>query len=196
MGSPVWSRPRAIALAVGAAVSLVGAVIWSNVVARDDPVDEVTLDQPGEYVEPGSVTNPEIVADRLPAVTLRDVAGVPFERTADDRPLVVNIWFSTCPPCARELVEFADVDRDLGDRVRFVGVNPVDSAEAMTEFAAARDVDYELYLDPDGAFTDELGIVAFPVTLLVDADGTVIDQFGALTGRELRRLLAERWGIE
>ena len=179
------------------AASAIGAVVWSNVVADDRTAvdDAVTLVEPGEYVEPGTATNPPIDRRPLPAVALTDTAGATFDPTTDDRPLVLNVWFSTCPPCARELVEFGDLDRELGDQVRFVGVNPSDDADRMIEFAAARDVDYELYLDADGAFTDELGIVAFPVTLLVAPDGTIIEQTGALTGPELRERLAEQWGI-
>jgi thiol-disulfide isomerase/thioredoxin len=184
-----------LAAAVGA--SVIGGVVWSNVVADDRTAvdDEVTLVEPGEYVEPGTATNPPVNRRALPMVPLTDAAGVVFDPAADDRPMVVNLWFSTCPPCARELIEFGELDRELGDQVRFVGVNPSDDAERMTEFAAARDVDYELYLDEDGAFTDELGIVAFPVTLLVAPDGTIVEQAGALTGRELRERLAEHWGV-
>lgn len=197
MASPVWSRPRALVLVAAAAFSLVAGVLVGVVVARDTPADdEVTLDQPGEYVEPGTATNPPLATDVLPDVVLRDAGGATFDPASDDRPMVVNLWFSTCPPCARELVEFGELDRDLGDQVRFVGVNPRDDAEAMLEFAAARDVDYELYLDDDGAFANELEVVAFPVTLLVAPDGTVIEQTGPLTGDELRDLLADHWGIE
>ena len=184
-------------LAVAVVASLIGAVVWRNVVADDGRAvdDEVTLVEPGEYVEPGTATNPPIDRQALPEVALRDAAGVVFDPAVDDRPMVLNVWVSTCPPCARELVEFTELDRELGDPVRFVGVNPSDDAERMTEFAAARDVDYELFLDDDGAFTDELGIVAFPVTLLVAPDGTIVDEMGAVTGRELRQHLVDRWGV-
>ena len=42
--------------------------------------------------------------------------------------MVVNLWQSTCPPCARELPAFAAVDDEYGDRVRFVGIDDLDSA--------------------------------------------------------------------
>ena len=54
--------------------------------------------------------------------------------------MVVNLWYSTCPPCARELADFAAVDAEVGDDVRFVGVNPYDTATTMTRFAADRGV--------------------------------------------------------
>ena len=81
--------------------------------------------------------------------------------------MVVNLWYSTCPPCARELVDFAAVHDQLGDAVRFVGVNPLDSAAEMDRFAADRGVDYELLRDPDSVLADQVGAVTYPVTLFV-----------------------------
>ena len=83
------------------------------------------LDEPGEYVEPGPSTNPPLPTDRLPGVELLDADGEPCGCVPDGRPMVVNLWYSTCPPCARELADFAAVDAEVGDEVRFVGVNPL-----------------------------------------------------------------------
>ena len=60
--------------------------------------------------------------------------------------MVVNLWYSNCPPCARELTYFAAVEADVGDDIRFVGVNPLDDVDEMRRFAAERGVDYELLM--------------------------------------------------
>lgn len=189
-------RFRLIIAAVAILISGAGAVVWSRAVSGDEPAadDEVRLDVPGEYVEPGSPTNPPLDSDSFPAVTLRTATGEPVALAADGRPMVVNIWYSTCPPCARELADFAAVHDDLGDAVRFVGVNPRDAADVMVRFAADRGVTYELLRDPEYALTDALGIVAFPVTLFVDAEGRVVAQSGAISGSELRERIAELAG--
>ena len=62
--------------------------------------------------------------------------------------MVVNLWYSTCAPCERELVDLAAVHADVGEFVRFIGVDPLDSPETMEQFAAARDVTYELLRIP------------------------------------------------
>ena len=122
------------------------------------------LDEPGEYQEPSGSTNPPLPTDRLPAVTLDDAAGQPVTLQSDGRPMVVNLWFSTCAPCAKELAEFAAVEADVGDDVRFVGVDPFDTSAAMTKFAADRGVTYELLRDPDESLGQALDVVAYPVT--------------------------------
>jgi len=173
-------------------VSALGAVVWSRSVAGE-PEPDAVLDVPGEYLEPGSPTNPPLPTDRLPALTLETAAGAPVELVTDGRPMVVNLWYSTCAPCARELAAFAAVDAEVGDEVRFVGVNPYDTASTMTRFAADRGVAYELLRDRDFELADTLEIVAYPVTLFVDADGRIVDRTGPIDSAELRERIAEHW---
>jgi len=165
-------------------VSFAGAVVWSNRSTNATP--DAVLDEPGEYLEPTGSTNPPLPTDRLPALTLSDAAGQPVALEPDGRPMVVNLWFSTCAPCAKELADFAAVEADVGSEVRFVGVDPFDTPAAMTKFAAERGVTYELLRDPDESLGQALGVVAYPVTLLVAADGTILDATGPMSGDVLR----------
>ena len=177
-------RVRAAVVIVALVVIFGGAVAWSN--HANDTTPDARLDQPGEYDEPSGSTNPPLPTDQLPALTLSDAAGNPVELKSDGRPMVVNLWFSTCAPCAQELAEFAKVEADLGDEVRFIGVDPFDTPSAMTKFASDRGVTYELLRDPDESLGQALDVVAYPVTLLVRADGTILDASGAMSGDVLR----------
>ena len=100
-------------------------------------------------------------------------------------PLVINFWYSTCPPCAKELADFADVD-DERDDVRFIGVNPLDTVDDMIAFAGDRGVEYDLFRDEVAELQTELGIAAFPSTVFVDAGGNVVETTGVLDADELR----------
>ncbi len=106
-------------------------------------------------------------------------------------PLVINFWFSTCIPCATELVDFADVDAARGDQVRFVGVNPIDTPEAMAEFAGERGVTYDLFRDELAELQEELRVAQFPATYFVASDGTIVDSTGVLDADELNRKIDE-----
>lgn len=186
------TRLRLTVAAVALVVTGIGAVAWSRVVGGETEPD-VVLDEPGEYAEPGTPTNPPVADDALPAVDLVDVDGRAVRLLSDGRPMVVNLWFSQCPPCARELADFAAVQAELGDRVRFVGVNPQDTVATMTSFATARGVTYELLRDRGGAFSEALGVVAYPATLFVGADGTVLGSSGAIDDDDLRARITELW---
>jgi peroxiredoxin len=171
------------------AVVGVGAFVWSRTIA-DDGDELVRLDEPGEYADPAA-SNPPNDGAILPDVELATVDGASTLLRADGRPMVVNLWYSTCPPCARELTYFAAVESDLGDDVRFVGVNPLDDVDEMQQFAAERGVDYELLLDTDGTLGDSLRVIQYPVTLFVSANGEIVAQTGPLNEAELRSHITE-----
>jgi peroxiredoxin len=192
------SRVRTVAVAalaglVAAFVSVVGGVWLAGVLDDEPPVDgEFVLDQPGVFEQPTDEVNADATGERLPAVALTDAAGNPVALDAHrGTPMIVNLWYSFCPPCARELGDFAAVDAELGDRVRFVGVNPFDPVETMERFAGERGVTYELLRDAGREFSIELGIVAYPVTLFVDAEGRIVRQTGELGADELQRAIDE-----
>jgi len=189
----VTTRFRLLVVAAAVVISALGAVAWSQYAAGGDPEPDVVLDEPGNYVLPGLVTNPSFANGDLPDIPLLDAEGDEVRLVPDGRPMVVNLWYSTCPPCARELVDFAAADEALGSRIRFVGVNPVDSPEVMLRFAGDRGVDYELLRDPGGRFGEELDVVAYPATLFVDVDGTILASTGVIDERGLRERIAELW---
>jgi peroxiredoxin len=117
----------------------------------------------------------------LPSVEL--IAAGEATVSTDDllgKPLVVNFWYSACPPCANELKYFAAVHEQFGDRVRFVGVNAIDTVEEMTEFAAERGVAYELFQDPLAELQAGLRLTSFPTTLFVATDGSIVERTGVL----------------
>ena len=184
-------RPRLLvsSLAVAALVGVIGGWALSKTSAFDgDGVpDDIVLDAPGEYQEPAEGTPSAVSATRFPDVVLTAADGSEI-RSSDllGQPLVVNFWYSTCPPCERELRAFAEVHADVGDRVRFVGVDHIDSPEVMEEFAADRGVQYELLRDPDGELIDALGMVTFPLTLFIDENGVIVGESGVLDADTLR----------
>jgi peroxiredoxin len=189
-------RPRLLAtsLAVAAILSVLGGWALARVLSSDDPVDaqdSVVLDVPGEYDESSGELNASNPGVALPDVVLVDGDGTDVSTSSlVGTPLVLNLWYSTCAPCRRELADFAAVDAELAGAVRFVGVNPLDDASTMTSFAGERGVRYELLSDPSSALVDALGVTAFPATVFVAADGTIVLQTGVLTADELRAHVA------
>ena len=184
-------RPRllVISLAIALIVGVAGGWALSRTSAfeGDGVPDDVVLDAPGEYQIPPDGAAGAALGESFPDVVLTSADGSEV-RSSDlvGQPLVVNLWYSTCPPCERELRAFAEVHAEVGDRVRFVGVDPRDSPDAMKEFASERGVQYELLRDPDGAFVDALEVVTMPMTYFVDATGTIVGEAGVLDADALR----------
>lgn len=106
-------------------------------------------------------------------------------------PLVVNFWAEWCEPCKEEMPALEAAHQALGDRVRFIGVDYEDRAEAALRFAEEVGVTYELVEDPDGAFFDSVRGRGTPMTMLVTADGEVVYRHaGPLTEEQLTDLVA------
>jgi peroxiredoxin len=173
---------------VAATASVVGVLAWAG---REPAVDGTfRLDEPGVFSEP--IATNDVAGALLPDVELVDADGA-TRRLAEfrGRPLVVNVWFSSCVPCATELADFASVHAELGDAVQFVGVDPLDSVDDMVAFAEARGVQYPLLRDPDRTFVGAVPVIVYPTTMFVDAAGRVVRQTAATDAEHLRANLAE-----
>jgi peroxiredoxin len=186
------ARPRLLVASLAIAVVVIGVLI--AVQATDDggtgdEPDVVLSDPTGGVVTYPSdgLVNDQVSGDALPAVVLTDREGNDVPTTdLIGTPLVMNFWFTTCPPCAKELPDFAEVHAEVGDEVRFIGVNMVDAVPTMERFAEERGVQYELYRDELAELTDAIGAVSFPVTIFVGSDGTIVEQTGVLDAAQLR----------
>jgi peroxiredoxin len=188
---------RLLAASIGTAVvvSVVGG--WAISRGDDEPSadDEVTYDSQVVEQYPSIGTNADVEGDRLPDVTVEDNDGNPVELASlVGTPTIINYWYSTCPPCRDELPGFGAVHAELGDKVRFVGINPRDTPETNVSFAAERGVQYELLLDPDGAYARAVGVTTAPFTIFVDANGSIVRQTGVLEEDELREYATELLG--
>jgi peroxiredoxin len=181
------ARPRLLAssLAVAALLVVAFAVVSSN--GGDDELDAQLTDSRQVVAFPDDgLANEDLQGDPLPLVTLGDRDGNDIDTASFlGQPLVINFWFADCPPCAKELPDFAEAHAEFGDQVRFIGVNPRDSIEKMERFASERGVNYELYRDDFAEFTDAISAVNFPITLFVTPAGRIIEQTGVIDADDL-----------
>jgi thiol-disulfide isomerase/thioredoxin len=183
------ARPRLLAgsLAVAALV-IAGFAIIVSTTGDDSEPDATLTDAQAVITFPNDgLGNGQVEGDPLPLVKLGDRDGNEIETASFlGQPLVVNFWFSTCGPCAKELPDFAEVHSEMGDDVRFIGVNTQDSVEEMERFAADLGVTYELYRDDFGDLVDAIRLVNTPTTLFVTPQGGIIEQTGVISADELR----------
>ena len=185
-------RPRLLVGSLLVAVAVIGIVVWMQSSGGGAEID-ASLSDPGAVVTfpNDGLGNDDVRGDPFPDVLLLDSDDNEVA-TADllGEPLVVNLWYSTCPPCAKELPDFAEVDAETDD-ARFIGVNTLDSVELMERFAGERGVEYDLFRDEFADLADAIGATAMPVTLFVTSDGTIVEQTGPLDADELRGRVAD-----
>jgi len=133
----------------------------------------------------------------VPAAVLLDAADVP-RALADwqGRIVVLNFWATWCAPCREEMPSLAALETALGGADLAVlpvatGRNPV---PAIGRFMAETGVaNLPVLRDPAMAFARAMGVMALPVTVILDREGREV---GRLIGDadwaapEARALLA------
>lgn len=103
-------------------------------------------------------------------------------------PLVVNVWASWCGPCRIEAPALADAAAEYDDRVRFLGVDVLDTRADARAFIEEFGWPYPSIFDRTGSIRDSLGIVGQPVTVFYDASGNVMDIHpGSIPADQLRK---------
>lgn len=108
--------------------------------------------------------------------------------------VVINIWASWCGPCRREVPEYEKVRKGYAESdVEFIGLtteDPRTSSDKVKKFL--RDVEFGFRLgwaDRDMARTLMNGRNTIPQTLVIDANGRVVDHWtGYASGRSGDRL--------
>lgn len=160
---------------------------------NDTDTPSYTLSNSVSISSDGIATNSLLTGSQLPEIKLISVDGQEVStQSLLDTPLIINVWYSTCEPCRRELPAFADADAQYRNQVRFVGVNIKDSASVAKEFASQYGVKFELLLDKNGQFISQLGIATAPVTLAINPQGVIVGQkAGEISAGELDELVKE-----
>ncbi|MDE2686060.1 MAG: TlpA disulfide reductase family protein [Chloroflexota bacterium] len=150
-----------------------------------------------QTVEPGNGASAEAAPDfaltlfgtetRQAGETLRlsDLAG---------KPVVLNFWFPSCPPCVAEMPEFERVYQShKADGVEFVGVQLVgiDTAEDGQNFVNEVGVTYALGPDEDDIIM-KYQVNGFPMTVFIDQEQNIVRKWqGILDEEKLEEILAE-----
>ena len=91
--------------------------------------------------------------------------------------LVVTFWATWCPPCRKEIPDFAALSKELaGDQVQFIGLS-IDDADAVREFDDRYKVPYPLLIaSPEVlALSVRFGNATqgLPYTVLIDPQGHI-----------------------
>lgn len=182
-------RTRAVAVLIALTVGIVGG--WALSLTSDGAGDDLG-GSPTDTSAPGIAVNPDTTGEPFPFVDLTTLDGDTVSlSTSENRPMVVNFWFSTCEPCKREMPALAAAAAENEGRVDFVGINPTDGPDAARRFLDQFGVTFPNYLD-DGDQTAAAKVALMPSTFFLAADGTIVArEAGEVTAEELAARLAE-----
>lgn len=171
---------RGVAVLIALMVGVVGT--WALSSTSDDAGDDLS----GVTSVDGIPVNTDTTGEPFPFVDLETLDGDTVSLSAsENRPMVVNFWFSTCEPCKREMPALATAAAENEGTIDFIGINPNDGAESARRFLDEFGVGYPNYLD-DGDQTAAAKVALMPSTFFLAPDGTVVArESGELTTDEL-----------
>ena len=113
----------------------------------------------------------------------------------EGKPIVMNFWFPSCPPCVAEMPDLERVyQKHKADGVEFIGVQLVglDTVEDGKQFVSDMGITYPVGADEDGGIVQAYGITGFPTTVFIDRNQGIARKWsGVLNEEKLEELVAE-----
>jgi cytochrome c biogenesis protein CcmG/thiol:disulfide interchange protein DsbE len=89
--------------------------------------------------------------------------------------ILLNFWASWCIPCRDEIPLLFDFSSSFAPGATVLGVLYKDSVGPATATAAELGATWTTIIDADGAIAAQVPVNAAPLTLLLDANGVVLD---------------------
>ncbi|MFA5496265.1 MAG: TlpA disulfide reductase family protein [Porticoccaceae bacterium] len=155
-GWALWRHPpQRVALSGGLAA---GVLTWGLLAAAVVAMSELSPPLPDA---------PLLTLDGE-TVSLADLA------RREQKPLVVNIWATWCPPCIREMPVFAEAQRTRRD-ITFAFANQGENPQLVAEFLHRGNLELDhILLDQHGQLSAAVGARVLPTTLFYDAEGRLV----------------------
>lgn len=186
-----WVAPVAFLVTVGVIFALVLAV------HATEPSNGIATIESAGFVKPSSST-----PARFALPVLQQAAGEPSDRSTvtmgvlAGKPVVLNLWSSTCSYCKQETPAMEAVAKRVGGAVRFVGVDTLDQKSEALAFLRRYHVTYLQLSDPNETVGSGYAIPGLPVTVFVSAQGKVVGEYlGALNTKTLTHYLGSLFGV-
>ena len=141
-------------------------------VSHDSIIYDFTLNAANKAVVTNAKRYSAYIGKPLPAFSFNDVTGrVVDSKTLKGKPLVINMWFTTCAPCIAEMPQLNTIKHDPKNaNVKFIAIT-FDGDQKVRDFLKKKPFDFiQLAGQPAYCkqFTDD-----FPITIFVDKAGII-----------------------
>jgi len=143
----------------------------------------------------GAKTPGEVeIGQTLREATMQGLNGPPRKLSAfRGRPLIINVWASWCAPCRQEMASLERLAwQDHASRFAVIGISTDDYPDKAQRLLKGSNATINHYIDRQLELENMLGATHLPLTVLVDAQGRVVDKiYGAKEwdGPEALRLI-------
>lgn len=133
--------------------------------------------QAPETTQAPEVTEPRVEAESLPDFTVQTIDGASFtlsEALASHELVLINLFATWCPPCAREFPYLQEAWSQRSDTVCVIAltVEPADTDEVLRSYADEKGLTFPIG-SMEGTGLEAYLTGSIPTTILVDRSGNV-----------------------
>ncbi len=127
---------------------------------------------------PVDATRGEVaIGEQLPNAPMQGLTdGSGFLSQYLGKPLIINVWASYCGPCLAEMGSLERLFQRYGNRFNVIGISIDDYRERAQTFLAKAGTTFPHYIDRQLMLENMLGANTIPLTLLIDAEGRVLQK--------------------
>jgi len=178
-------------IVVGFAIALIVSISGgSSKTASDVTKLDPNAQQPPEFADTNDVTG-----TRLPKLSYVAFDGSTKDLAPNGKPLLINVWSSTCVPCVTEMPALEKVWQANRDDIDILGLDYLEPPDLGQVMADRTGVTYPLGRDSKGSILRSLGGTGLPYTVLVAPNGTILaTHSGALTETQFTELVKTATG--
>ena len=178
-------------IVVGFAIALIVSVSGGS----STPSSDVSKLDPNAQLPPELADTNDVTGTRLPTISYVEFDGSTKDLAPNDKPLLINVWSSTCVPCVTEMPALEKVWQANRSDIDVLGLDYLEPPELGQAMADRTGVTYPLGRDVKGSILRSLGGNGLPYTVLVASNGTILaTHSGALTEVQLTALVKTATG--
>lgn len=116
-------------------------------------------------------------SQQLPKLVVKKLSGqqIALSQVDSNKPRVINLWATWCPPCRREMPVLEQAQQE-NPKIGVVFVNQGEHPAVVEQFLNNQSLHLDnVVLDSRGMLGNLVGSRALPTTLFVDAKGRLVD---------------------
>ncbi len=109
------------------------------------------------------------------------------------RPVLINFWFPSCPPCRAEMPDLQAAYEEFGDEVDFLGIQQtaVDTPQDGIDFLDELGIDFPNVADETAQIQFSYEVLSYPTTIFLNRDHTINREWtGIITEEHLNEQIA------
>jgi len=116
------------------------------------------------------------IGNEAPHVTTKSIDSRDVQITnKNEKITMIRFWQLSCPICVKEMPVVEKLYQKYSDKLDVVAINAGDSRSSIEKFVDKNHFTYKIVEDIDDKYAHIYGVVAVPISYVVDREGIVRD---------------------